>query len=471
MELQLIGAASRARSVNVQPDYRMNLHVEIADNRVMSMYPRHGLQTWVNFGGSGGIRGQITAGGYDWVVAGNTLYRVAASGTYTSIGAVGGSGAVAMAENGTQIMIGCGSSLGYVVTIAAATIAQITDPDFVGADWVWFLDGFFLFGLTGSSQFYGTALYDATSIDALDFASAEGAPDSIVVGIVDHRELLLFGEGSTEGWRNTGANGFPWERMDGAFMEHGCAARLSAVKIDNSVFFVGQDDKGRGMVWRIDGYSPVRISTHAVETAIAGYSDISDAYAWSFQDAGHTYYVLTFPSANATWCYDCANQTWSPYGWRNPVTATQDRHRGANHVLFGGHHVVGDHSLPILYRMRADMFADAGEPISQIYRFPYPRSENKRVFIERTELVCETGIGLVIGQGSDPQAMLRISRDGGHTWGNERLVSLGEIGQYSKRAYWNRCGQGRQLVGEITVTDPVATAWIGISVQIEEGDS
>jgi hypothetical protein len=470
MEISIIGPSAQAKSRNVQSDRRVNLYAEQAENRTLSLYPRPGLLTWVSIG-TGPIRGQIAAGGYLWAVSGTELYRVTTGGTATLVGTVLGSGAVAMAENGTQIMIGCGASRGYVVTRATPAVAQITDPDFVGADWLDFLDGYFLFGLSTSAQFYGTALYDATSIDALDFASAEGSPGNIVTGIVDHRELMLFKALSMEGHRNTGAAGFPIERIEGAFMEHGCAAGRSVVKIDNSVFFLGQDDKGQGMVWRIEGYSPSRISNHGIEEAISQWPDMSDAYAWAYQDKGHTYYVLSSVSGNQTWAYDCAAQQWTQWAWRDPADNSQNRHRGANHAFFGGMHIVGDHTTGTLYQMTDTVATDDGDPISQIFEFQVPRKENKRIFMGRLELVCETGVGLTTGQGSDPQAMMQISRDGGHTWGNERWCSLGAIGRYLARVYWNRCGQGRQLVVRIVVTDPVPTAWIGIVADIEAGES
>lgn len=470
VEISIIGPSANARSRNVQADRRVNLYAEQAENKTLSLYPRQGIELFTTVG-AGPIRGQIVSGDYRWVVSGSSLYRVSSTGTATLIGGIVGTGPVAIAENGIQVMIGCGASIGYVVTVATSVLAQITDVDFVGADWIAYLDGYFIFGLSGSFQFYKTALYDGMDIDSLDFASAEGNPDAILTGIVDHRELLLFGSRATEGWRNTGAAGFPLERIEGAFMEHGCASARSVCKIDNSVFFVGQDDKGWGMVLRIEGYSPTIISTRSIEDAISQWTDLSDSYAWSFQDKGHTYYVLSSESGNETWVYDCATQQWTQWATRDPVTTHQNRFRGCNHTFANGVHVVGDHSNGNLYRLASDVKTDNGDPISQIFQFQLPRDGNKRMFLSRMELICETGIGLTTGQGSDPQAMLEISKDGGHTWGNSRWRSMGAVGRFEHRTFWDRLGCGRQLVGRIAVTDPVATAWIGIEVDIESGES
>jgi hypothetical protein len=64
----------------------------------------------------------------------------------------------------------------------------------------------------------------------------------------------------------------------------------------------------------------------------------------------------------------------------------------------------------------------------------------------------------------DPQAMLRWSDDGGHTWSNEHWASMGKIGEYGKRVIWRRLGMTTKLrdrVYEISGTDPVKIAIMG----------
>lgn len=468
MLFPLTGPAYQTRSLNVQSDRMINLYPEVADNQVTALYPTPGLEPWIDFDmPNDGIRGELVAGVYLWVVCGTKLYRVAVNGSYIEIGTIAGAGRVGMAQNGLQLMIVTGE-YGYIVTLAISTLQQITDPDFEGADWVDFQDGYFLFGRSNTQKFYVTAAYDGLNIDALDFASAEGNPDNVIRGLCDHRELWLFGDKSTEVHVNTGNSDFPYERVQGAYMEHGLASRDAAAKIDNSVFWLGADDKGQGMVWRAEGYSPRRISSHAVEYAISKYPRIDDAYAWTYQEQGHTFFILTFPSGNATWCYDAATGMWHELAWFNPANGQMERHRANSHEFFGGYHIVGDHSRGKLYRLRFDIGTDDGGLIRRVRQAGLPKGENKRQFFGRLELICESGVGLVTGHGEDPQAMLQVSYDGGHTWGNERWRSMGRIGEYGRRVYWNRCGSGRQITVRLVVTDPVPIAWIGVSAEIEE---
>jgi hypothetical protein len=76
---------------------------------------------------------------------------------------------------------------------------------------------------------------------------------------------------------------------------------------------------------------------------------------------------------------------------------------------------------------------------------------------------------LVSGQGSDPQAMLRWSNDGGSTWSSEHWVSIGAIGQYRNRAIWRRLGMARDRVFEVVVSDPVYAAVISANLKATEG--
>ena len=200
-----------------------------------------------------------------------------------------------------------------------------TDPDFPGAVNVGYIDGYFVFNEPDSQKFWVTQLLDGTSVDPLDFASAEGSPDGIVGLIVDHREVWLLGTNSVEVWYDAGLLDFPLQRIQGAFNEIGCVAPYSIAKLDNGIFWLGQDARGQGIVYRANGYTGQRISTHAVEWQIQQYGNLSDAIAYTYQQDGHSFYVLIFPSANTTWVYDVATQAWHERaGWNN---GSWTRHR------------------------------------------------------------------------------------------------------------------------------------------------
>jgi hypothetical protein len=83
----------------------------------------------------------------------------------------------------------------------------------------------------------------------------------------------------------------------------------------------------------------------------------------------------------------------------------------------------------------------------------------------------ERGVGLTTGQGSDPQAMLQWSDDGGYTWSNEHWVDVGAKGQYSTRVKWNALGSSRDRVFRFVISDPVKCVLIGATVNVDMGAS
>jgi hypothetical protein len=378
--------------------------------------------------GTGPIRGLYTLGNFLYVVSGDQLYKLNSnyalqgandllleSGSFLlledgsrillqdqsnpSLGVISGTGPVSMADNGTQIFIAANPD-GYIYNTATDSFAQITDPDFPGAVTVGYLDGYFVFNEPNSQRVWVTALLDGTSIDPLDFASAEGSPDGLVSLIIDHREAWLFGTNSVEVWYNSGEADFPLTRIQGAYNEIGCIAPYSVAKMDNSVFWLGADARGQGIVYRANGYQGVRVSTHAVEFAIQQYGDLSDAVGYTYQQDGHTFYVLNFTNADTTWVFDAATGAWHERaGFRN---GDFKRHRGNNHARFNGDPHVGDYENGKVYVYSLDVYADDGAVQKWLRSWralPTGSNNLKRTAHHTLQIDLETGVGLA---GIDP---------------------------------------------------------------------
>jgi len=471
MKTPILGSAYVARSVNA------------ADNRCINLFPEAipeggkepgflnrcpGLRKVATIG-SGPVRGLWTHEDTLFVVSGDQFYRVDSSYNATLIGTVSGTGPVSLADNGIQLFIAANPT-GYIYNFNTQEFSIITDPDFAGAVNVGFLDGYFVFNEPDSQTVWITSIYEGTSIDPLDFASAEGSPDGLVSLIVDHRELWLFGADSTEVWYNSGDADFPLTRIQGAFNEIGCAAAYSVAKLDNGIFWLGADARGKGIVYRANGYTGQRVSTHAIEYAIQNYSRIDDARAFTYQQEGHAFYVLNFPTAGKTWVFDVATGAWHERaGFDNGEFA---RHRANCHVAYQGSPHVGDYANGNIYVYDLSYFADDTAPQKWLRSWrALPTGENNllRTSQHGMQLDCETGVGLIAGQGSDPKLMLRWSDDGGHTWSREHWANMGKIGQYGYRAFWRRLGMTTKLrdrVYEVSATDPVKVAIVGANLII-----
>lgn len=470
MKTPILGSSYVARSVNAADSRMVNLYPEMVpeggkEPAFLTRCP--GLLRKASVG-TGPIRGLWKTKDIMYAVSGDTFYKVETYGRTrlkgTAIGTVTGSGPVSMSDNGTQIFIACNPD-GFIYNTETKVFQQITDPDFPGAVTVGYLDGYFVFNEPNSSRVWVTSLLDGLSIDPLDFASAEGDPDGLVSLIVDHREAWLFGTNSIEVWYDAGLTDFPLQPIQGAFNEIGCAAPYSVAKLDNGVFWLGSDARGRGIVYRANGYTGQRISTHAIEWQIQQYSDISDAVAYTYQQDGHAFYVLIFPSAGTTWVYDVSTQAWHERaGWSNGEFV---RHRSNCQVVYNNEIIVGDYENGNLYALDLNDYTDNGDVQKWLRTWralPSGQNNLKRAAHHTLQIDCETGTGTNTGQGSDPQIMLRWSDDGGHTWSNERWVSMGKIGEYFRRAIFRRLGMTLKLrdrVYEISGTDPVKIAIMG----------
>ena len=393
MRTPILGSSYVARSVNAADSRCVNLFPEIIPEggKEAAFLQRCAGLRLVATVGEGPVRGLWAFGDYLYVASGGKLYRVDGNFAVTELGLINGSGPVSMVDNGTQLFVACNPSA-FIYNASTGVFAQITDPDFPGAVTVGYLDGYFVFNEPNSQRFWVTSLNDGTQIDPLDFASAEGNPDNVVALNVNHREVWLFGTNTIEVWYNAGLADFPLARIAGAFMEVGCAAPYSVAKLDNSVFWLGADARGNGVVYRNNGYNGQRISTHAVEWQIQQYGVLNDAIGYSYQQDGHSYYMLTFPTANVTWCYDVATSAWHERaGWDGVQFV---RHRSNCQANFAGQVLVGDWENGRVYAFDPEIYSDNEETqrwLRSWRALPTGQNNLKRTAQHTLQLDCESG--------------------------------------------------------------------------------
>jgi len=541
MKTPILGSTYVTRSINAADARMVNLFPEVIpeggkEPAFLQRCPGLVLLSTVGTGPVRGLWAFSPNDGVGFVVSGTELYKINNAYAATLIGTVAGTGPVSMADNGTQLFIAADGP-SYIYNNTTNAFGQINDPDFPGAVTVCYLDGYFVFNEPNSQKMWVTTLLDGTSIDPLEFASTEGSPDGLLAVVSNFREVWAFGTNSIEVWYDSGATDFPLQRIQGAFNELGCAAPYSIAKMDNGLFWLGRDRRGQGIVYRANGYQGQRISTHAVEWQIQQYTDMSDAIAYTYQQDGHSFYVLIFPTANTTWVYDAATQAWHERA--GFVEGEFTRHRSNCQMAFNNEIVVGDFENGSIYAFDLDVYADNGQ-IQKWLRtwraLPTGQNNLKRTAHHSLQLDCETGVGLnlypayasenidtesglnlvaqyvqtylatqsgviltteagdgfePLGQyelsdtditgyeivtnsypaapGYNPEAMLRWSDDGGHTWSNEHWSPLGRIGAYGHRTFWRRLGMTvklRDRVYELSMTDPVKVAIMGAELII-----
>lgn len=457
--IPFIGPSYQSRSIPVSCQRSINLYpekVESADARAQwILVGVPGKQTFATLP-NGPVRGIWKAtGGRVFAVGGGKFYEVGSTGTVTERGVLlTSSGFVSISDNGSQVCLVDGD-YGYIFTLGTNAFAQITDPDFAGADTVDFIDGYFLFNTPNTQQFQITALYDGSNLDALDFASSEALPDNLVGLIAAHREAWMFNTNSTEVYYNSGNADFPFERVQGATIEIGCLSASSIQKAGNAVFWLGSE-KGTAMVFSGMGYTPNRISTNAVELSLQSVSDLSSATSWVYQSGGHSFYCLNIVPGT-TWVYDLNTQQWHERQWRNPSTGEMSRDRVSCAVHAFGKQLAGDYETGVIYELSDSIYSDNGDPLIAERVSPHGSDSVDFMSFGTFQLDCEVGVGLDSGQGSDPQVMLSWSNDGGHSWRGEQWAPMGKVGEYRKRAVWRRLGRSKACnrVWKVRISDPV----------------
>jgi hypothetical protein len=392
-----------------------------------------GIASW-SAPGQGPGRGLFVMRGTLYAVSGTTLYSIDEHGSETTLGTLPGTGKLTFAGNGVQIVF----SNRYIYSEGAVSL--ISDADLPAVSTIDFLDGYVVYAETGSGRWGCSELYDGANYDGLDFATAEAYPDDLVCLKVDHRQVLLFGQETTEIWWNaSNGAGFPFERLAGGFIEYGCLARFGVCKQDNSVFWLAHDRTIR----RLTDQTPVRVSQHGIEEKLASYARLDDCEAFPLNWGGHLFCVFRFPTAQATWVYDVTANEWherSTYG-----SATWNV---SDAVHCYGKVLVQASDTGAVGYLSDTTYSEFGGVLRREWTYPQVYDTNRPLVHSSLELVARTGDAPL---GTVPMVNLEISDDGGNTWLLLPPRELGRVGEYQHVIRWNRLGQARDRVYRMSV--------------------
>ena len=395
-----------------------------------------------------------------YVVSGRELYSVDELGTASLIGDIGDPVNLDMDHNSDSLVI---VNEPRAWSYDGTTLTEITDPDFTsrGAGNVSFLENFMLFREPNSDRMFGADLGSSTSFDSLLFVNADSNPDYLLGGITDHRNYVAFGEETTELYVNTGASGFPFERVINGTMQVGLAAENLYGRCFDIVYFIADDLTVR----RLDGNQPVRVSTHYIEQLLEQNFTLSSGEAFSYWQEGHFFMGFTFNEG--TIVYDAVTQQ-----WHERKSFNRPYWRFSNMERFAGKWLAGDRDSNEIVELDVRTFDEAvNDPTMasnvQVMEWTYQPiyAQGVTAFHDRLEVMFEAGMGLTTGQGSDPKIDMAYSDDGGKTWKQLPSRTLGKKGEYKDRAVWHGLGSSKKRVYRGRISDPVSV-YIG-DTQIE----
>lgn len=330
-----------------------------------------------------------------------------------------------------QLFFTCANK-GYIFNLNTNTFVALTlDANgFEGGHGAAFLDDYFISLIPETNGVVVSAINDGTNWGiagtnnpTINVSYTQGQSDALSQLIANQEYLYLFGYRRSEVWYNNGQF-FPFAIQPGAFIENGLGAQYALVQADNTLQFLGQDMRGSGSIWKLNGITPVRISTFAVELALQNYaktSTIADCISYAFLWRGHIFVRYIFPTAKAGWTYDCTASNQLGYSvWHENTLTDNNGNTFApierTHAYFNGVHVVGSG----------------------------PDDPNPGTLYQFTDATILP---------ADPQTALRLSDDGGQTFGNEQYIAVGEIGQYDIRCIADTLGAGRDRVFWVRCVD------------------
>lgn len=443
---------------------------------------------------TGGVRGVwVLPGGTDalWVVGDTViLTQMTVPATQTSIAQFSktyigqlltNNGPVCIRDNGPGgYAVIVDGLYGYLYEIATFTLTQITDPAFLPADRVAFIDGWLIFNHVGTQTFFTTSPTPYTvTFSGSFYALKDSSSDNLVTLMENNRELWLIGERTSEVWYDAGGANFAFSRIPGVAPQIGCAASQSIARLGSSLVWLAKSERGENIVVKTEQYNYIQISNRAIEAAISGYPLVSDAIGFVYEEEGHLFYVLTFPTADMTWVYDhtsseaAGTPQWHRRASFNTTTGTLHRDKANCFANYQNIRMVGDFQAQSGYQMSRKIYTDGDDPLVAVRRTPYvwSKEDRRRMFMASLQIDFAPGVGNSSGSGSDPQLMLRSSRDNGATFGTEFFVPVGRTGEYLNRAIKRRLGVSRNYVAEVRYTEPTPRDIVGATLfaQQEEG--
>lgn len=473
-----IAGSYESRSKTFDCQRTVNMYLEASDigagkgGQPALLLPRSGLRKVQNLG-IGPIRGAYTISNSQlaFIVSGSEVYQLSAAqgiavrltGTLNTT-----AGPVSMADNGNHVLIVDGVN-GYTVDLASPStpsLTQIVDPNFYnGAKTVTYQGGYFVLEVPGTSNFFISDI-DSVDFPPLNESSAVTSPDVLVCCISNNEQLYLLGQRTFEVWALTGASAnAPFQLISGRAFNMGCSAPATVRRLAGTFCWLGANDQGDGVIYSMENDSPTRISTHAIESKLQQFGDLSTSTAFAWQENGHYFYAINAPGADTTLVYDLTSKQWHE---RQSFDERGDlnRHRGEVHCFLNGQHIIGDYLDNRVYVYDQNYYMDDDQPIRKMRQTPHSSSDLAMLFYKTMQVDMQVGVG---DQTLDPRVVLRVSRDGGNTFGNPLYASAGKAGRYLTRVRWQRLGKARDAVFQVYCDDNAFITFLSAYIDFEKG--
>ncbi len=467
VKIPLVGPSYSSRSPVLSAQVTRNLYPEISqETREVTAF--HGTPGSILRAQTNGLfnRGAGFHAGKIYTVAGDELWQIDRAWNSKKLGSIGGIGQCVLSSDGNYLVI-CTEGVPYVwdgnklfthpsVNVGTPSAFAYLNSRF----WLPAKDGGIL--LTDLNN----PLSIANTQDAPD-ATAETLPDGLLRIYPFRQRQYLFGAESIEQWWNTGSGTPPIARVQGAIIPTGLGALHSVNSNEQAIYFL--DHKCRPQ--RLVGLQLQPIGNDALGDTWGEYGTLTDAIGCCYSWGHKNYYKLSFPGAKKTWVFDETSSSW----FEMTTGCEEGRHLINAYQWFDENHVIIDYRNSNVLTWDFNTYADNNEEIvskrdtAVVHGGAFgARYSGRKITMNSFELIMESGVGLVSGQGSKPRIMLSYSNDSGRTFFNERWGQIGQQGKYI-RVIWRNLGSFRERIFRISISDPIKRALISAHADIEVG--
>ncbi len=401
-------------------------------------------------------------------------------------------GPVSIRDNGpggvAVIVDGTTTGYWYVFGVAGSAVGPIgtytkfTDPAYLGASTVAFIDGWWIFSQPNTQVFFTNVPQYSTTFSGAYFALKDAFTDRLMGVIENKQQLWLPGETTTEIWYDAGGQYFPFQRLIGTELQIGCKATYSIARLSaggqDSLIWLGRAERGENVVVKTQGLNYQIVTTPAVSDAIASYTKTDDAIGYVYQEDTHEFYVLTFPTADRTWVYDASmpqELAWHERLSYDPYAAQFHRHRSNCYMNFAGMRIVGDYQNGALYQLTRAVQNEAGWPLYRRRRAPYiwNKDDRERAHMQSLQVEFSQAQGSQTGLGQNPLAYLTVARDNGMGLTsayepfptNTFPAPLATVGNTKQRTIWRKLGWANYATLQIDILAPINTDIIGATMK------
>jgi hypothetical protein len=424
-----------------------------------------GLKSWSSTAGNAD-RGMLEHKGVLYQVSGSSLYSFDSAGTASAaLGTVSGTGRCYMFGMLDKVVIVTNNTV-YTWDEGTDTFTEQSDGDFETPQTGAHLNNKAIYDGDGG-RFGVSDVGDPLSIGGLEYATAESNADDLVAVYTFQQRAYMMGEKTIEPWWDSGIGSPPLNRVEGGIIQVGLDAKYSVSNDDDFMYWLADDKQ----VYALSGGQAQVISDQALTREITGYTTTNDAIGWTMNLEGSWLYVLTFPSAQMTWVYPRGGE-WFEWSYGD----AGKRSLSNSYAFAYGKHIVGDYASGNLYELDPETYTDNGTTILRTRETAplhgallTPDAAGKRLTMNRMEIMLETGVGLITGQGSDPEIMVSFSDDGGNTFGTERRMHIGKLSDKMWKAELFICGSFYSRIVRIKTSDPVYYSIHSAAVDLEIG--